>query len=103
MLLSSYMKAETDESRKSEFTPVFQYLSGKGFETSGEYAKALFECYILKQNYCRDMDDFWILYEAVSAVVNFAQSVVLWDPDYRIYDGLKGRLLMELDAIECLF
>lgn len=102
-LISEYSELEPGRIQKSEYTPVFQYLSNKGFEISGEYARALFECYILKQTYCKSMDDFWVLYEAVYETVRFAQNVELWDPNYRVYDGLKGRLLMELDTIEQLF
>lgn len=81
----------------SEYVPIFQYLSDKGFQLVGEMAKALFTCYILKEKYCRSMADFWILYEAVYKVVAFSKTVDLWDEKYNMYEGLRERLLKELD------
>ena len=84
----------------SEFTPVFDYLFNKGFRIKEIMAKALFVSYILKKRYCKNIEDFEVLYEAVYHTVFFAESIELWDSNYRMYDGLKGILLQELDQIE---
>lgn len=88
------------EAKSSEYAPIFQYLYNSGFRIGGEKARALFICYILKRQYCKDMDTFWILYEAVYEVVRYAESIQLWNPNYNMYDGLKERLLNELEQID---
>lgn len=82
------------------YVPIFKWFFERGFRVTGEKANALFVCYILQKNYCFCMYDFWILYEAVFELEHFSKTVEIWNPEYKLYDDFRERLLDELDSIK---
>ena len=81
---------------RSGFTPIFEYLFEHGFRIGGEKAKALFVCYILEDQYCRTIEDFWNLYDGVYELIQFTDKIELWDRKYNVYEGFRERLAQEL-------
>ena len=104
-LLKEFTKENLNKITKSSYTPIFKFLYLKGFRVKGRKAQLLFDLFI-QDKQVSTYDDIYIFLQVINDIINFANSIDMWDANYNIYDdfiwkfkkGIATEIVDELDS-----